>query len=158
MSRSTPVLCRVISYTQTFFFTFFPFFSLLPHSSFHFSLFPSFCFFPCLGGYCVFSFHFGGEMTADSVWIWNSFTGKELNSPSLVCVCRNVKSFLEAFESERVRKEPRWVIPDETLDPTRYKQLDYHTHRPASLSPALSLSQTHNYGVTEWNTAEVFSP
>ena len=61
-------------------------------------------------GVCVFFSFWSGEMTAHSVWIRNSLTGKELNS-LLFCACvrRNTQRFLDGLKSGAcVKSRDEW--------------------------------------------------
>lgn len=71
--------------------------------------------------------------------------GKRAQIAAIFCVCvqKRAKIFRWFKEWSVCEKQPGWVVPDETLDPTIYKQLDYHTHTHTSLRVSCSLSLTN---------------
>lgn len=100
---------KILSFRLPHSFSFiFSLFSLLPHSAFHISLFLSFLFFLCLGGgegAGVFSFHIGGEMTADSVWILSSFMGSPVRCR--LCVCAEMWKDFHRFREGAFAKRAK---------------------------------------------------
>lgn len=71
-----------------------------------------------------------------------------------VCVCVRKGSLKSVKESMCTKKRARWVIPDETLDPTAYKQLNYHTRTSWSVS-CFVLFPKPTIIVSHWKKADV---
>lgn len=71
-----------------------------------------------------------------------------------LCVCVRKGSLKSVKESMCTKKRARWVIPDETLDPTAYKQLNYHTRTSWSVS-CFVLFPKPTIIVSHWKKADV---